>query len=180
MSRPPATFATARLFVRPAREHDGPSVFTAYASDPDVTRYLSWRAYERVEPLSAFFRDCIAYRERHHGPFVWLLCLKGTDTPIGSISLTREDPGRATFGYVLGKKFWGHGFATEALCPLVDWALAQPDIFRAWAFCDVENIASARVMEKSGLQREGVLRRWQISPALSSAPRDCLAYAKVR
>ncbi len=180
MLRPPARFATARLAARPPRADDAPAVFAAYANDPAVTRYLSWPAYERTEPLAAFLRECESNWEKGHGQFAWLLSLKGTDTPIGSIGVTLEGGGRALFGYVLAKKFWGHGFTTEALTWLVHWALAQPEIHRAWAFCDVENPASARVMEKAGLTREGVLRRWLIAPNLGPAPRDCLVYAKVR
>ena len=47
---------------------------------------------------------------------------------------------------------------TEAATHLVNWSLAQPEIFRVWAYCDAENPASARVMEKAGMVREGVLR----------------------
>ncbi|MBV8911854.1 MAG: GNAT family N-acetyltransferase, partial [Acetobacteraceae bacterium] len=48
------------------------------------------------------------------------------------------------------------------------------------AVCDVENRASARVMEKAGLEREAILRRWLVHPNLGEAPRDCFSYAKVR
>lgn len=180
--RPPPTFATSRLDARPPRAEDAPAVFAAYASDPEVTRYLSWRAYERVEPLAAFLRERAACWERDRGDahFAWLLCLKGTTTPLGSIGVTLEPAGRALFGYVLAKKFWGHGFAAEALQHLVAWALAQPSIFRAWAFCDVENTASLRVMEKGGLTREGILRRWHTCPTLGPEPRDCVVCAKVK
>ncbi len=178
--RPPVTFATARLHGRPPRADDGPAVFAAYAADPEVTRYLSWRAYERVEPLNAFLSECVSHWEKGSGHLAWLLCLKGTDSPVGSIGVTLEGDGRAMFGYVLGKKFWGHGFAAEALTHLVDWALARPEIFRAWAFCDVENPASVRVMEKAGMQREGVLRRWHACPTLGPGLRDCVVCAKVR
>ena len=177
--RPPRTFATARLFGRPPRPDDAEAVFTAYASDPEVTRYLSWRAYSRVQPLAVFFQECAAHWEKGAGPFAWLLCLKGTDTPIGSIGITIEG-GKVMFGYVLAKKFWHRGFAAEALTPLVDWALMQPTIFRAWAFCDVENTASVRVMEKAGLAREAVMRRWHSCPTLGSEPRDCIICAKVK
>ena len=84
------------------------------------------------------------------------------------------------FGYVLGKKFWGHGFAAEALTYLVEWSLSRPTIFRAWAYCDVENSASIRVMEKAGMAREGVLRRWHTCPTLGPEPRDCVVCARVR
>lgn len=180
MPRPPPSFATARLLGRMPRVDDGPAVLAAYAGDPEVTRYLSWRAYDRVEPLNTFLRECVAHWERKEGHLAWLLCLKGTDTPIGSIGVTLEGGGRAMFGYVLGRKYWGHGFAAEALAHLVHWALAEPAIFRAWAFCDVENLPSIRVMEKAGLVREGVLRRWHSCPTLGPEPRDCVVCAKVR
>jgi len=57
----------------------------------------------------------------------------------------------------------------EALSCLVNWSMDQPGIFRAWAFCDVENPASARVMEKAGMPREGMLRRWHICPTPATA-----------
>lgn len=183
MPRPPAHFATARLAARPPREEDAPAVFAAYASDAEVTRYLAWRAYERVEPLAAFLRDCAATWEKadeSHAHYAWLLSLKGTSAPIGSIGVNFESGGRAMFGYALARKFWGHGFAAEALRHLVDWALAQPGIFRAYAFCDLENPASARVMEKAGMAREGILRRWHVAPTLGPEPRDCIVCAKVR
>ena len=53
-------------------------------------------------------------------------------------------------------------------------------IWRIGAGCDVENLGSACVMERAGLAREGVLRRWIIHPNISSEPRDWLSYAKVR
>jgi [ribosomal protein S5]-alanine N-acetyltransferase len=180
MPRPPATFATARLMGRVPRADDAPAVFAAYANDPEVTRYLSWRAYDRVEPLASFLRECAAHWEKGDGHLAWLLCLKGTDTPFGSIGMTLEGGGRVMFGYVLAKKFWHHGFAAEALTHLVGWALAQPMIYRAWAFCDVENTASIRVMEKAGMAREGTLRRWHTCPTLGPEPRDCVVCAKVR
>ncbi len=180
MPRPPASFGTARLVARIPRADDAAAVFTAYAGDPEVTRYLAWRAYDRVEPLAAYLRECESNWEKRSGQLSWLLCLKGTTTPIGSIGITVEDNGRALFGYVLAKKFWGHGMAAEALTWLVDWSLAQPDIYRAWAFCDIDNPTSARVMEKAGMVREGVFRRFHVAPALGREARDCLVCAKVR
>jgi RimJ/RimL family protein N-acetyltransferase len=166
--------------ARVPRTQDAAAVFAAYASDPEVTRYLAWRAYERVEPLTAFLRECEANWEKRSGHLPWLLCLKGTETPIGTIGITLGAPGHATFGYALAKKFWGYGFAAEALRWLVDWSLAQPGLYRAWAFCDAENPASVRVMEKAGMTREGILRRWHVAPTIGPEPRDCVVCAKVK
>jgi ribosomal-protein-alanine N-acetyltransferase len=58
--------------------------------------------------------------------------------------------------------------------------LGQESVFRIGAVCDVENIGSARVMEKAGLVREGLMRRWLVHPNIADEPRDCFSYAMVR
>ena len=98
---------------------------------------------------------------------------------VGSVSLRISDH-RGAVGYLVARPFWGNGFATEMVKSVVEWAWTQPQLWRIWAVCDVENPASARVMKKVGMEYEGVLRRWLIHPNVSSEPRDCLCYALVR
>ena len=180
MPRPPESFRTARLLARRPQLEDAEAVFAAYAGDPVVTRYLSWRNYPEVAPLREFLRGVVHAWETDEGQrYAWLLCRHETAAPIGSIGVNFDAHG-ALVGYVLGRPHWGHGLMTEAMTYVVAWTMAQPSLFRAWAFCDAENIASARVMEKAGLSREGVLRRWHVCPTIGPAPRDCLVYAKVR
>jgi [ribosomal protein S5]-alanine N-acetyltransferase len=69
---------------------------------------------------------------------------------------------------------------TEVLSLAARWAMRQTDIWRIGAVCDVENRASARVMEKAGFAREGILRRWLVHPNISDEPRDCYSYALTR
>ncbi|ACB74256.1 GNAT family N-acetyltransferase [Opitutus terrae] len=177
--RPPDWFETPRLFARRPREADAAAVFAAYASDPEATRYLAWRPYAKIEPLANFLRQRAAGWETGDGEYAYLLCHRGTDAPIGSIGVM-VDGARAMFGYVLGRAHWNRGYATEALCYLVRWAAAEPRVLRAWAYCATENVASARVMAKAGLQCEGVLRRWQMFPNLGPEPRDCVFYAQTK
>jgi RimJ/RimL family protein N-acetyltransferase len=158
---------------------DAPAAFAAYANDPEVTRYLAWRTYAQPEPLADFLRSCTVVWTAGKGHFAWLMCRRGSDEPIGSIGCEFEG-GKAMFGYALGRPHWGRGLASEALKTLVDWSLSRPEVYRAWAFCDVENPASARVMEKAGMDREGVLRRWHVCPNIGPEPRDCIVSAKVK
>jgi RimJ/RimL family protein N-acetyltransferase len=176
---PPETFETARLIGRRPRVEDAPAAFSAYASDPEVTRYLAWRTYGEVAALAGFLRSSLEVWAAGRGHFTWMLCLRGTDAPVGSIGCEISG-GKAVFGYVLARQLWGQGLMSEALGTLVNWALAQPAVHRAWAFCDLENPASARVMEKAGMVREGVLRRWHVCPNIGPEPRDCIVCAKVR
>jgi [ribosomal protein S5]-alanine N-acetyltransferase len=170
-----------RLSARPPRVDDAEAVFAAYAADPVVTRYLSWRNYSEVGPVREFLRGVVRTWEAGEtsGHFAWMLCLRDTDTPIGSIGVNLDVHGVLT-GYVLGRAHWGRGLMTEAMAYVTTWTLAQPALHRVWAFCDVENPASARVMEKAGMKCEGMLRRWHSCPTIGPEPRDCLVYAKVR
>jgi RimJ/RimL family protein N-acetyltransferase len=179
MIKPPACFETARLAARIPCAADAPAVFAAYASDPEVTKYLTWKPHTEVASLARFLQEKGEAWNTEKGQFTWLLSLRGADSPIGSIGFN-VDHGKVLFGYVLAKRHWGQGLMGEALRWLVDWALAQPEIFRAWARCDVENPASMRVMEKAGMQREGRLRRWSVHPNLGPELRDCMVYSKIR
>lgn len=99
---------------------------------------------------------------------------------LGAFELRRPEPHRLDCGYVLARPYWGHGLMTEALAEVAGWAMRQEAIWRIGAVCDIENRASARVMEKAGLRREGLLRRWIIHPNISAEPRDCFSDARVR
>jgi RimJ/RimL family protein N-acetyltransferase len=58
--------------------------------------------------------------------------------------------------------------------------MSLPGVYRLWATCDAENLASVRVLEKTGVSLEGKLRRCTIRPNLSMIPRDTLIFAKTR
>jgi len=176
---PPSTFRTTRLTLRAPLIEDAPILFDHYASKPHIPKYMSWVAHTHVDQTTAFLKHCIAgWEERSN--FEYVIELDGAArNPIGMIGMHPLKHG-LTFGYVIAEAFWNQGVASEALRTLVDWSLKQPNIYRAQAFCDVENPASARVMEKAGLTLEGTLRRYFVHPNISDEPRDSLMYAKVR
>ncbi len=99
---------------------------------------------------------------------------------MGMISRRQVTSFRVSIAYVLARRFWGQGYMTEAAQAITDHTLRQPEIFRVEAYCDVENVASARVLEKIGMQREGLLRRTGITPNISPEPRDSFCYARVK
>ena len=89
----------------------------------------------------------------------------------------RPDRFKAGIGYVLARAYWGQGLMPEAVSAVVSLILADASMYRVEAFCDIENTASARTLEKAGMLREGVMRRFIIHPSLSGEPRDCYLYA---
>ena len=176
--KPPKTFETARLVLRLPRMHDAESIFNKYAQDPEVSKYLFWRPHENIEITREFLRRCIRCWEDETA-FPWIITLKAYSSLLGMIEL-RVNRYQADFGYGIARPYWGNGYTTEAVIAVVDWAIEQESIFRVWAICDIENAASARVLEKAGLQREGILRRFTIHPNIRNEPRDCFCYSIVK
>jgi RimJ/RimL family protein N-acetyltransferase len=108
--------------------------------------------------------------------FPYVIALRNLRGAVGMIEL-RMQGHKAEIGYVLARELWGRGLMTEAVEAMTGWAIAQPAIYRVWALCDVENTGSARVLEKIGMRREGILHRWIMHPNISDEPRDCYCYA---
>ena len=174
----PETFRTPRLFLRPIAMADAGPIFTAYSRNPEVTQFLIWRPHRTRRDIEAYIRACL--ETPPHRARTYVLVGRKDSVIRGCLDLRQADRHRLEFGYVLDRAFWGKGLMTEALTEIVRWGLAQPAIFRISAVCDVENLGSARVMEKSGLVREGLLKRYLIHPSISNEPRDCFSYARVR
>jgi len=176
--KPPETFVTDRLRLRLPALSDADAIFNTYATDPEVTRYMIWQPHKSIEETNSFLARC-AEGWLTRNEFPWAITLKESGELIGMLGL-RIREFKADLGYCLARKFWGKGFAAEAATAIVNWALAQPQIFRVWAMCDVDNLASARVLEKVGMTREGIMRRSQMHPGVSDEPRDSYCYAIVK
>jgi RimJ/RimL family protein N-acetyltransferase len=174
----PDVLHTPRLMLRPIALEDAEPIFDTYGQDPEVTRFVVWRPHQKIEDAEAFVSQCIS--RSPEASRTYALCDREGRTLRGVLGLTQIKPHHVEFGYALARRWWGQGLMTEALIMAVDWAFAQPGNFRVSGVCDVENIASARVMEKAGLVREGRLRRWIVHPNISEYPRDCFSYAKAR
>jgi len=174
----PTQFTTARLTLRKPELADAPAIFTAYAQDPAVTRFLVWRPHPNLATTHAYLEHCVATWQVHT-EYCYVLTERAQARLVGMISVRVRD-WSASLGYVLARSAWGQGIMPEAAQAVSDYVLAQPAMYRVWAMCDVDNTASARVMEKIGMLREGLMRRGVLHPNLSSEPRDCWVYAKVK
>lgn len=174
----PEMIQTQRLLLRRPLPSDADAIFQGYAQDHEVTRYVMWVPHTSVENTRAFIANCDAQWTSSKA-FPYAITRDEDGKAIGMIDF-RPTGQRAEFGYVLARPHWGQGLMPEAASALIAIALAQPSIFRVQATCDVENRASARVLEKAGLSREGVLRKYVVHPNISAEPRDSLLYAITR
>ncbi len=174
----PEHLETARLILRPIALGDARAIFAGYAQDPVVVRFVMWRPHQALADTEAYIADCLAAPTDESRTYALIGRAEGQLQ--GSFALRRQALHRLDCGYVLARPYWGRGLMTEALSEVARWAMCRDNIWRIGAVCDVENPASARVMEKAGLKREGILRRWLVHPNISPEPRDCFSYALTR
>ncbi|MFW5875501.1 MAG: GNAT family N-acetyltransferase [Myxococcota bacterium] len=176
---PPSQLVTSRLRLRRPRARDAAAVFDAYATDPEVTRYLAWRPHRTAEDSRDFLQQCEIAWETGIGHRAWVIERAEDRQLVGMIGVD-VSPRGVDVGYVLSRAHWGRGYMTEALRAVCDAAFEDPTVHRVSGFCDVENRASARVMEKAGMQYEGTLRKYMRHVNVAPGPRDCLLFARVR
>jgi [ribosomal protein S5]-alanine N-acetyltransferase len=179
MVRAPESLTTERLVLRRPVPADAPTVFTRYASDPEVTRWLGWARHRAVADTEAFVRwSDEVWARAPAGPY--LIESRADGQLLGGTGLDFEAPWRVTTGYVLATDAWGRGVATEATQAMAELADAL-GVRRLSALCHVDHRASSRVLEKCGFLREGVLRRYLVFPNLDPAePADVECWARVR
>lgn len=158
-----STLSTARLTLRPLRPEDAVPLFAMY-SDVEFMRYWSFPVMKRFEQAV----DYLARRLQGSAAeleVVWAIELATTHEAIGLVSLFNVEMAskRAEIGFGLQRPFWGQGYMSEAACAVVACAFDVLHLRRLEADIDPRNEASARLLERLGFIREGVLReRWVI------------------
>ena len=178
MKKAPERVETKRLVLRKPAVADADEVYARYASDVEVSRYLAWRLHQSADMTRSFLQFSDQEWDRWPaGPY--LIESKADGRLIGGTGLAFETAYRASTGYVLARDAWGQGFATEAVEAVVDVGRSV-GLVRLYALCHVDHDRSARVLERTGFVREGVLRRYLEFPNLApGAPADVYCYARV-
>lgn len=151
---------TERLILRPFTREDAPAMFRNWASDPEVTKYLTWPTHDSVEISRMVLDDwCSHYSEPDF--YQWAIVPKKLGEPIGSIAAVRvEESARwVEIGYCIGKNQWRKGIVSEALNTLIRFFFEEVGVGRIQAEHDPRNPNSGAVMRKCGMVCEGTLRR---------------------
>lgn len=136
--------------------------------------YMPWPPHRNVEQTRQFILSRVE-EWYSGGSYAWTVRRKDSGLVAGMADASIEGH-KATLGYGFARDVWGRGVGTEALSAVVEELIYLRNLRRIWATCDVDNVGSARLLEKVGLVREGVLHQWD-RHNISDAPRDCLVYA---
>ena len=150
---------TERLILRDFMEDDWRRVLE-YQSAPLYLRYNKWteRTPEAVQEFVGWFLEQQAENPRIK--FQLAVVLKANDLLIGNcgVRMDHVDDVEANIGYEYDPEYWNYGYATEAAHAMVDFGFRHFGVHRIWADLVADNIGSAHVLEKLGMQREGHLR----------------------
>lgn len=150
---------TERIHLRKITTADSASLFKIW-SDPDVVKFMNVdyftdeeQAKEMITHINKLANDNKANR--------FSIVELNTNEVIGSCGYNSLDfeNAKAEIGYDIAKKYWGNGFATEAVSTLLNYAFNSLNLNRVEAKVEPENISSIKVLEKLNFTFEGTLRQ---------------------
>ena len=152
---------TPRLILRPFTMDDAPAMFHNWASDDEVTKHLTWPTHTSAEVSRRVLSDWTSHYPEPDF-YNWAIVLKENGpAPIGNISVVhvKDSTLCATMGYCMSRAHWRKGIMAAALTALIAFLFAEVGFNRIEAAHDIENPASGRVMQKSGMTFEGTSRQ---------------------
>ncbi len=145
------------LRLRPIAADDADAIFDS-CHGGDMARFIPGfpDPYERDD--AAAFAARAVERWRAAEAYAFAIVAGGSDHLVGVIELRAPEDGAADVGYWVRDDARGRGIATRALRLVSEWAIRELGVERLWLTAAPDNVASQRVAEKVGFQREGVLR----------------------
>ncbi len=153
---------TERMILRPLTMDDAEATY-AYARDPVSSEFMPWEVPRSMADTIAYLETIpknYAARERIN----FAMTLKSDGKFIGSCGFHNISPEhhKIMMGYLLIPSAWGNGYMTEAVREMIRFAFEEMGMHRVAATCDYENIRSANVMERCGMNLEGVFRDHEV------------------
>lgn len=157
------TLDTERLILRKFKLSDAEGMYYGWATDPESNKYLPWKLHDNIEETKEIIQKWID--EYENGSYNWIVELKSTHEIIGSICVVhnnKEDL-NCEVGYCYGSKYWGNGYATEALKGVINYLIKDCNYHLVEACYMSDNPASGKVMQKAGMKKDAVLRDRRIN-----------------
>lgn len=138
---------------------DAAAMYKNWASDQEVTRFLTWPTHPNQEVSGRVIEDWVnQYSDDSY--YHWAIVLKNNgEEPIGDIAVVslKENVSMAHVGYCIGRNWWHQGITSEALKAVMEFLFDVVAVNRIEARHDPRNPNSGGVMEKCGMKYEGTL-----------------------
>lgn len=157
------TIETERLILRRFKLSDAQDMFNNYCSSEKVTEFMSWYPHKSIEDTESYLAELVLPRYDRENGYHWAVVWKENGQVIGSIDVCASDERKrcAEIGWCLGEAYWGKGIMPEAARSVLKY-LFSVGYERIQATHNVANRKSGRVMEKIGMQFEGVLKKYSM------------------
>lgn len=150
---------TDRLILRRIEKNDAFDMFNGWCNDNEVTRYLPWNPHGTIDVTNELLDMWVDDYKNSH-VYRWIVILKDTNKPIGTVDVVNKDIDNKVFeiGYCYSKNSWGCGYATEVLSKVISFLFENVGVELVMAKHNENNPASGKVMQKSGMKYDGMLR----------------------
>jgi len=150
---------TERLNLRIISSKDIGKIYNEILSNKDTLHFLDWPYCDNINEAKEFIKTIIdkCNNEKY---YFWIIEEKETEKFVGCILICNINAEKrmVEIEYVATSNSRGKGFITEANKKVIEYLIKECNYYRIEAVCNVENIASSRVMEKSNMKFEGILR----------------------
>jgi ribosomal-protein-alanine N-acetyltransferase len=147
---------TKRLVLRPLILADAEKAYYGWTGDTEIAKYVSWLPHHTIDDTIVWLKE-IEWKQDNTGDitlndnYIWGFVLKETGELFGSGGLIwKEGCQLFQVGYNIMKSHWNHGYTTEAMRAILNFAAMNLRIKRVAGGHAKENLASAKVIEKLG------------------------------
>ncbi len=161
-------FETERLICRRFEPCDCEDMYNNWAADPMIQLEYGEPVYDDISGVKTLLDT---YISGYNNPdfYRWAIIEKDSGQNIGQIALCRvySDCSTAEAEYCIGQRFWGRGYAGEALSGMIAFLFENTGFLRIEAYHRAENTKSGRVLERSMMHKTDTVERFRrqgISP----------------
>ncbi|GAB4219299.1 MAG: GNAT family protein [Candidatus Microgenomates bacterium] len=172
----PKKIKIEKFLLRKPKLSDSKELFLNYASDIDVAYFTTWKPHKDENETRIFLKKIIELWNLGK-EYNFIIEEKNENKPIGLFKILFKQNDIVQVGYALSKNYWGKGYMTKILKFMISFLFNKNNIAEIQAFCDIENIASQKVLIKSGMKFEKILKNYIIHPNISKTEkRDCMLF----
>lgn len=141
------------IILRPFKIDDAYNMFNNWASDQEITKYISWNPHLDLNVTKQVINNWLIEYENNQ-TLNWAIDLcNENNNPYGSIGISKIiDHDTVEIGYVLAKKWWNKGIISKSLKMVINYIFQNTSINKIQAVCNVNNIGSQKVLEKNNMK----------------------------